>query len=100
MVGKHMKEEYKGSVSLRYKCFLSFLGKNDIWTLGEDLIIPIDIVKLKMKQGSTVEEFDVTYIDLTTMTVRKNDRGDLLNHIKRVILSNQEAKKLQIFKSV
>ena len=75
---------------------VSFLGKNDIWTLGEDLIIPIDIVKLKMKQGSTVEEFDVTYIDLTTMTVRKNDRGDLLNHIKRVILSNQEAKKLQI----
>ena len=75
---------------------VSFLGKNDIWTLGEDLIIPIDIVKLKMKQGSTVEEFDVTYIDLTTMTVRKNDRGDLLNHIRRVILSNQEAKKLQI----
>lgn len=75
---------------------VSFLGKNDIWTLGEDLIIPIHIKKLKMKPGSTVEEFDVTYIDLTTMTVRKNDRGDLLNHIRRVILSNQEAKKLQI----
>ena len=75
---------------------ISFLGQNDIWTLGEDLIIPIDVEKLKMKTGSTVQEFDVTYIDLTTMTVRKNDRGDLLNHIRRVILSNQEAKKLQI----
>lgn len=72
---------------------IAFLGKNDIWNLDGRAIVPLEIEK-KSKKG--IQEIEITYLDLSTMQVEKNESQELKDRVERIIIERQEMKQLRI----
>jgi len=72
---------------------IAFLGKNDIWNLDGRAIIPLEIEK-KLKKG--IQEIEITYLDLSTMQVEKNESQELKDRVERIIIERQEMNQLRI----
>lgn len=88
-----MKEAGITSVEALDMPLIAFLGKDDVWNLDGRAIVPLEIEK-KSKKG--IQEIEITYLDLSTMQVEKNESQEIKDRVERVIIERQEMKKLRI----
>lgn len=88
-----MKEAGITTVEALDMPLIAFLGQDDVWNLDGRAIVPLEIEK-KSKKG--IQEIEITYLDLSTMQVEKNESQELKDRVERIIIERQEMKKLRI----